>query len=50
MARQLATMLFSDVLITLITQLLLPLVYAYIAACVAHAAVGNEGLKRIAGT
>ena len=41
---------FSDVLITLITQLLLPLVYAYIAACVAHAAVGNEGLKRIAGT
>ena len=49
-ARQLATMLFSDVLITLITQLLLPLVYAYIAACVAHAAVGNEGLKRIAGT
>lgn len=48
-ARQLATMLFSDVLITLITSLLLPLVYAYIAACVAHAAVGNEGLRRIAG-
>lgn len=23
--------------------------YAYIAACVAHAAVGNEGLKRVAG-
>ena len=23
--------------------------YGYIAACVAHAAVGNEGLKRIAG-
>ena len=42
-ARQLATMLFSDVLITLITRLLLPLVYAYIAA------VGNEGLKRISG-
>ena len=48
-ARQLATMLFSDVLITLITRLLLPLVYAYIAACVAYAAVGNEGLKRISG-
>ena len=45
-ARQLATMLFSDMLITLINRLLLPLV----AACVAYAAVGNEGLKRIAGT
>ena len=50
MARQLATMLFSDILITLINRLLLPLVYTYIAACVAYAAVGNEGLKRIAGT
>ena len=47
-ARQLATMLFSNVLMGLITGLLLPLVYAYIAACVAHAAVGNEGLKRVA--
>ena len=46
-ARQLATMLFSDILITLINRLLLPLVYTYIAACVAYAAVGNEGLKRI---
>lgn len=49
-ARQLATMLFSNVLMSVITHLLLPLVYAYIAACVGHAAVGNEGLKRIAGT
>ena len=49
-ARQMATMLFSTVLMSLITKLLLPLVYGYIAACVAHAAVGNEGLKRIAGT
>jgi len=49
-ARQLATMLFSDVLMTLILRLLLPLVYAYIAGCVAYAALGNEGLKRIAGT
>lgn len=48
-ARQLATMLFSNVLMSIITSLLLPLVYAYIAACVAHAAVGNEGLKRVAG-
>ena len=42
--------LFSTVLMSLITKLLLPLVYGYIAACVAYAAVGNEGLKRIAGT
>jgi stage III sporulation protein AE len=48
-ARQLASMLFSDVLITLINRFLLPLVYTYIAACTAHAAIGNEGLKRIAG-
>lgn len=48
-ARQLATMLFTDLLITLITQLLLPLVYAYLAACVGYAAVGNDGLRRIAG-
>ena len=49
-ARQFATMLFSDVLMTLINRLLLPLVYGYIAAGVAYAAIGNEGLKRIAGT
>lgn len=48
-ARQLATMLFSDVLMTLISRLLIPLVYAYIAACTAHAALGNEGLKRLGG-
>lgn len=49
-ARQLATMLFSDILITLITSLLLPLLYLYMAACVAYTAIGNEGLKRMAGT
>ena len=49
-ARQLATMLFSDLLITLINRVLLPLVYTYIAACVAWAAVGNEGLRRMAAT
>ncbi|MEG1857441.1 MAG: stage III sporulation protein AE [Pseudoflavonifractor sp.] len=48
-ARQLATMLFTDVLMTLISRLLLPLVYAYIAASTAYAALGNEGLKRIGG-
>ena len=47
-ARQLATMLFSDVLLTIITNLLLPLLYLYLAACIAHTAIGNEGLKRIA--
>ena len=49
-ARQLAAMLFSDVLMSLINRVLLPLVYAYIAACTAYAAIGNEGLKRIAST
>ena len=47
-ARQLATMLFSDVLLTLIERLLLQMVYAYVAACTAYAALGNEGLKRVA--
>lgn len=46
-AKQLATMLFSDFLITLINQFLLPLTFAYIATSVAYAALGNEGLKRI---
>ena len=49
-ARQMATVLFSDVLISLITRLLLPLVYAYIASITASAAINNEGLKRIAQT
>ena len=47
-ARHLATMLFSDVLITVITGLLLPLLYLYMAACVGYAALGSEGLKRVA--
>ena len=49
-ARQFATMLFSDLLLTLINRLLLPLVYAYIAASVGYTALGNEGLKRIGAT
>ncbi|MCI2106962.1 MAG: stage III sporulation protein AE [Intestinimonas sp.] len=48
-ARQMATLLFSDILMTLINRLLLPLVYTYLAACVAYAAVGNGGLRQIAG-
>ena len=48
-AKQLATMLFSDVFITLINVVVLPLSYAFIAVSLAHAALGNDGLKRIAG-
>lgn len=47
-ARQMAAALFSDVLLNVIDKLLTPLVYGYIAASVAYAAVGNEGLKRVA--
>lgn len=49
-ARQMATVLFSDLLIQLISRVLIPLTYLYIAACAAHAAIGNGGLKRIAKT
>ena len=47
-ARQLATVLFSDLLLTAIDKALLPMVYAYVAASAAHAALGNDGLKRLA--
>lgn len=47
--RQVGTVLFSDVLITAINRLLMPMVYAYVAACTAYTAVGNDGLKEIAG-
>ena len=33
----------------MIDRLLVPLVYAYVAACTACAAVGNPGLKKVAG-
>ena len=42
-----ATILFSDFLIRLIDTLLIPLCYAFVAANVAWAALGNDGLKRI---
>lgn len=48
-ARQMATVLFSSLLLTLIDRLLVPLVYAYVVACTAHAAVGDPGLKKVAG-
>ena len=44
-----ATILFSDFLIQLIDALLIPLCYAFVAANVAWAALGNDGLKRIGG-
>ena len=47
-ARQVATAMFSSVLLTLIDKLLVPLVYAYVTACTAYAAVGNPGLKKVA--
>lgn len=47
-ARQMATVLFSELLIHLISNLLIPLVYAYIAASAVHAAIGNLGLLRVA--
>ena len=46
--RQGVTVLFSDLLISAIDRLLVPLLYAYTAACCAHAALGNEGLKKLA--
>ena len=48
-ARQMAAALFSGLLMNLITRLLVPMLYAYLAASVGHAALGNETLKRIAG-
>ena len=47
-ARQMAAALFSDVLISLINALLVPLLYGYIAASVVQAALEREELKRMA--
>ena len=47
-ARQGATVLFSQLLITAMDRLLIPLVYAFVAVSCAHAAVGNPGLKKVA--
>lgn len=49
-AKQMATVLFSDVLIQLISKVLIPLTYAYVAASAIYCAIGNPGLKRIAKT
>lgn len=45
--RQMAAVLFSNLLINLINGVLSPLLYAYLAVAIAHAALGNEGLKRL---
>ena len=47
--RQGATVLFSQLLITAMDRVLVPLVYAFVAVSCAHAAVGNPGLKKVAG-
>jgi len=46
--RQGATVLFSQLLITAMDRLLVPLVYAFVAVNCAYAAVGNSGLKKVA--
>lgn len=46
--RQMAAALFSDLLVNLINSLLVPLLYGYIAASIAQAATGADGLKRLA--
>ncbi len=46
-ARQGAALLFLGLLLTLADRFILPLVYAYIAAQAAGAAIGNEGLSRL---
>lgn len=47
--RQGVTVIFSDLLITAVDSLLVPLVYAYIALSCAQAALGNGGLGKLAG-
>lgn len=46
-ARQGVTMMFTQLLVDGIDRLLIPLIYAYVAACCAYAALGNEGLKKV---
>lgn len=46
--RQMTTAAFADLLMEVVERLLVPLIYAYLAACTAYAAVGNRGLKQVA--
>ncbi len=41
------SLFFADILLSLITRVLLPLVYVYIAAAVAASAVGSQGLDTV---
>ncbi len=47
-ARHMATMLFSDVLLSVISGFIVPMLYAYIAVCVANAALGGDTLLKVA--
>lgn len=49
-ARQAATVLFSELLMTLISKVLIPLTYVYVAAAAVSAAVEERGVKRLAKT
>ncbi|MCL2562717.1 MAG: stage III sporulation protein AE [Oscillospiraceae bacterium] len=42
------TVLFLNILITLTTRIIMPLIYAYIAAVIGNAAIGGEGLRAAA--
>ena len=46
-ARQMATVLFSNLLARLIATVLIPLTYVYVAVSAVHATVGDPGLKRV---
>lgn len=46
--RQIATATFAELMMELAQRLLVPLIYAYLAACTAYAASGNRGLKQVA--
>jgi stage III sporulation protein AE len=48
-ARHVATMLFSDLLLTLMAHVLTPLVFVYVALLAIGAVVGQETLTRLAG-
>lgn len=48
-ARQVAAAAFSSLLMNLVQRVLVPVVYGYVAASVAWAAVGNPGLRQMAG-
>ena len=48
-ARQMATLIVSNLLLNLMTGLLIPLVYLYITACAGAEATGNQGVGAIGG-